>query len=131
MTEVSGRAFETDSPESTRVFGAKLAQCVGEGDFIALEGELAAGKTCLIQGLAQGMGYEGPVTSPTFTFLHLYEGGCMPLYHFDLYRLERPEELEGIGYEEYYSGDGVCAVEWGGLAHDYLPRTRLELRLEI
>jgi len=102
-----------------------------EGDFLALEGELAAGKTCLIKGLALGMGFAGPVTSPTFTLLHIYEGGRLPVYHFDLYRLEKAEELEGIGYDEYFYGEGVCAVEWSGLAQGYLPGRRVQVGLAM
>ena len=127
---VGGESFETRSPDETRAFGAMLAQSLAEGDFIALDGELASGKTCFVQGLAAGLGYSGPVTSPTFTLLHLYEGGRLPVYHFDVYRLKAPEELENIGYEEYFYGDGVCVVEWSDLAADYLPKRRIRLMLE-
>ena len=126
----SGAVFITRSPDETRAFGAKLAASLVAGDFIALDGALAAGKTCLTQGLAAGLGYRGPVTSPTFTLLHLYEGGRLPLYHFDLYRLSTPEELEDLGYEDYFFGDGVCVVEWGALAAAYLPGRRIGIALE-
>ena len=131
MTLEDSRYFLTDSPEATRQFGAELAAGLRSGDFIALEGELAAGKTCLVQGLAEGLGCAEPVTSPTFALLNIYESGSAPLYHFDLYRLERPEELEGLGYEDYFYGDGLCAVEWSGVAEAYLPTRRLELKLVI
>ena len=120
----------TEGPEETRALGALLAEFLEAGDFIALDGELASGKTCLVQGVASGLAYRGHATSPTFTLLHFYEGGRLPLYHFDLYRIEAPEELEGLGYEEYFYGDGVCAVEWSGLAADYLPDRRIGIRLE-
>jgi tRNA threonylcarbamoyladenosine biosynthesis protein TsaE len=120
----------TREPDETRAFGALLAENLAEGDFIALDGELASGKTCFVQGLAAGLGYQGAVTSPTFTLLHLYEGGRLPLYHFDLYRLKTPDELESIGYEEYFYGNGVCVVEWSGLAREYLPERRIGLTLE-
>ena len=125
-----GLVFVTRSPDETRAFGAKLAESLAAGDFIVLDGAMASGKTCLTQGLAAGLGYRGPVTSPTFTLLHLYEGGRLPLYHFDVYRLPAPEELEGLGYEDYFFGDGVCVVEWGALAADYLPARRIGITLE-
>jgi tRNA threonylcarbamoyladenosine biosynthesis protein TsaE len=122
--------LETRGPEETRALGALLAQALAPGDFVALDGELASGKTCLVQGMGFGLGFGGPVTSPTFTLLHIYEGGRLPLYHFDVYRLSSPTELENIGYEEYFYGDGVCVVEWGGLAADYLPSRRIGLVME-
>jgi tRNA threonylcarbamoyladenosine biosynthesis protein TsaE len=127
---VRRKSFKTRAPEETKAFGALLAQRLAEGDFIALDGELASGKTCLVQGLAAGLGYAGQVTSPTFALLHLYEGGRLPLYHFDVYRLETPDELENIGYEEYFYGDGVCVVEWSNLTADYLPERRIGITLD-
>ena len=121
---------ETTSVEETRAFGEFLACFLCVGDFIALDGELGAGKTSLVQGLAAGLKVPAPVTSPTFTLLHLYEGGRLPLYHFDAYRLASPEELEGLGYEEYFYGDGVCVIEWGRLAEAYLPARRIRITLE-
>ena len=116
-------------PEETQAFGAFMAACLEEGDFLALDGDLAAGKTCLTGGLASGLGFPGTVTSPTFSLLHIYTGGRLPLYHFDLFRLEAPVELEGLGYEEYFYGDGICE-EWSTLASEYLPARRIEVRLE-
>ena len=121
----------TRSPEETRALGASLAKSLIAGDFIALDGELAAGKTCLTQGLAEGLAYRGPVTSPTFTLLHLYEGGRLPLYHFDVFRLKSPEELESLGYEDYFYGDGVCVVEWAGLIAAYLPTSRIGIEMKL
>lgn len=111
-------------------FGAGLAQYLDEGDFVALDGGLAAGKTCLVQGMAGGLGYDEAVTSPTFTLLHLYETGRLPLYHFDVYRLAAPEELEGLGYEDYFYGSGICVVEWGSLVADYLPERRIGITMD-
>jgi len=122
--------FDSDSPEQTRSFGAYIAGFLSAGDFIALEGGLASGKTCFTQGLAEGMRYRGNATSPTFTLLHIYEGGRLPLYHYDVYRLESGAELENIGYEEYFYGDGVCAVEWSDLVRDYLPERRINILFE-
>ena len=118
----------TASAKETRQLAEALARCLGEGDFLALEGELGAGKTCFVQGLARGLGAPEPVTSPTFNLIHEYRGGRLPLYHFDVYRLREPKELEGLGYEEYFEGDGVCAVEWSDLIGPYLPADRLTLR---
>ena len=120
----------TRGADETRALGVLMAEGLAPGDFIALDGELGAGKTCLVQGLAQGLAYRGPVASPTFALLHLYEGGRLPLYHFDVYRLKSPEELEGLGYEDYFYGDGVCVVEWGGRIPAYLPARRAGLLLE-
>ncbi|MDR0469928.1 MAG: tRNA (adenosine(37)-N6)-threonylcarbamoyltransferase complex ATPase subunit type 1 TsaE [Peptococcaceae bacterium] len=125
-----GATIETWSPEETRAFGAAVASRLSAGDFVALDGDLASGKTCLVQGMAAGLGYQGRVTSPTFTLLHLYEGGRLPLYHFDVYRLKAPAELEGLGYEDYFYGDGVCVVEWSSLTEEYLPSRRVRLFLE-
>lgn len=120
--------LKTNSPEETRRIAGALAGILEEGDFLALEGDLGAGKTCFVKGLARGLGAPGGVTSPTFSLIHEYLGGRLPLYHFDVYRLRRPEELEGLGYEEYFYGDGVCAVEWSDLIGSYLPADRLLLR---
>ena len=138
MREKGGRAgeggecvvFMSKSPEETRAIGALLAETLVTGDFIALDGELASGKTCFVQGLAAGLGYSGQATSPTFTLLHLYEGGRLPLYHFDVYRLTGQEELEGLGYEDYFYSDGVCAVEWSARIPDYLPERRIGITFE-
>jgi len=122
--------FETVSGKQTRAFGTYLADFMAAGDFVALEGDMGAGKTCLTQGLAEGLGYGGQVTSPTFMLLHLYEGGRLSLYHFDAYRLASPSELEGLGYEEYFYGDAVCVMEWSELVEAYLPERRICVKLE-
>ena len=103
----------TGSPEQTLALGAGLAKLLRPGDVLALEGQLGAGKTVFVKGLARGLGTDPalPVTSPSFTLLHEYPGP-LPLYHFDFYRLARLEDALGLGYEEYFDGDGVCAVEW-------------------
>ncbi len=116
------------SCRETRQIALSLARLLAEGDFLALEGDLGAGKTCFVKGLAEGLEAPVTVTSPTFTLIHEYLGGRLPLYHFDVYRLKRQEELEGLGYEEYFYGDGVCAVEWSDLIRRYLPKDYLLLR---
>jgi len=130
MTLCDSITFETSGPDETRTLGSSFARILTPGDFIALDGGLAAGKTCFVQGLAAGLDYHGSVTSPTFCLMHMYEGGRLPLCHFDLYRLESPDDLEGLGFDEYFYGDGVCVVEWGSLAADYLPDRRIGLVLE-
>lgn len=109
------RRIEAATPEDTFAAGEALARELGAGDVVGLVGELGAGKTVFIQGLARGLGVppEVPVTSPTFTLVNEYRGGRLPLFHVDLYRLEREDELEDVGLDELYRrGDGVVAVEW-------------------
>jgi tRNA threonylcarbamoyladenosine biosynthesis protein TsaE len=102
----------SDSPEQTQRLGALLGPALGPGDVILLQGGLGAGKTALTQGIARGLGVTETVNSPTFTILKEYSGR-LPLYHFDLYRIEHPDELLSLGFEQYFdAGDGVCVVEW-------------------
>ena len=100
------------SVEDTERFGEEIAASLNAGDVLALSGELGAGKTAFCRGLARGLGYEGRVTSPTFAIVGEYLGGRLSMFHFDLYRLEGEDELFDIGWEDYLSGGGVCAVEW-------------------
>lgn len=111
----------TKSPEETFALGEELGRLAKSGQIYCLDGELGAGKTVFTQGFAAGLGIREPVNSPTFTILQVYEEGRLPLYHFDVYRLGDPEELEEIGYEEYFFGNGVCLIEWAGQVADYLP----------
>ena len=104
--------FITHSPEETRALGARLARKLGPGSVVAFTGDLGAGKTAFISGMAKGLGIEEWVTSPTFTIVNEYEGGRLPLFHFDMYRLGSSEELFHIGWEDYLSRGGICAVEW-------------------
>lgn len=97
--------------EQTRLLGAALGALLRRGDVVLLQGNLGAGKTALTQGIGEGMGVHGVINSPTFTILKEYSGP-MPLYHFDLYRIEDPDEVYALGFEDYLSGDGVCVVEW-------------------
>ena len=102
----------THSPEETRALGERLAGAIGPGTVVAFTGDLGAGKTAFISGMARGLGIEERVTSPTFTIVNEYEGGRLPLFHFDMYRLASSEELFDIGWEDYLARGGVCAVEW-------------------
>lgn len=104
--------YITHSPEETRALGCKLAQVLWGGAVVAFTGDLGAGKTAFVSGMAEGLGIEERVTSPTFTIVNEYEGGRLPLFHFDMYRLGSADELFHIGWEDYLARDGVCAVEW-------------------
>lgn len=99
-------------PADTIEFARELAKRMRPGSVIALAGDLGAGKTQFVKGLALGLGYTGEVTSPTFTLIHEYRGGRMPLYHFDFYRLNQVEEIIDLSFEEYLLADGVCVIEW-------------------
>lgn len=112
--------FQTHSPAETEQLGEKLASQLTGGAVLALRGDLGAGKTAFTRGLARGLGYAGAVTSPTFTIVNEYEGGRLPLFHFDLYRLSCADELWDIGWEDYLDRGGVCAVEWSERATELL-----------
>ncbi len=99
-------------PAATFAFGRSLGQRLAAGDIVCLAGDLGAGKTLLVQGIATGLGVTDDVTSPTFTILQVYGGGRLPLNHFDLYRLDNADELEDVGFEEYTGGEGAAVIEW-------------------
>lgn len=120
----------TQSPEETEALGRALAGLLPPGAVLALRGELASGKTCLVRGIVSALTGGDPVSSPTFTLVNEYPGET-PVYHMDLYRIARLEELVDLGYEELFDLDeGVCAVEWAERAEPLLPRTRLDILLE-
>lgn len=111
----------TNSPEETRELGRKLGAQARPGQVYCLDGDLGVGKTVLAQGFAEGLGIEGPVNSPTFTILQQYEDGRFPLYHFDVYRIGDISEMDEIGYEDCFYGDGVCLIEWAQQITEILP----------
>ena len=113
--------FHTRAEAETEALGARLAAVLAPGAVVAYRGGLGMGKTAFTRGLARGLGYKGRVTSPTFTIVNEYEGGRLPLFHFDLYRLGSADELFDIGWEDYLNRGGVCAVEWSELAEEALP----------
>lgn len=115
-----GMEFVTNSPEQTEQLGQQLGAALGAGTVVAFTGDLGAGKTAFTRGLARGLGISGQVTSPTFTIVNEYEGGRMPLFHFDMYRLSCSDELFDIGWEDYLARGGVCAVEWSEIVDDAL-----------
>ena len=122
--------FITNGPEETEALGVCLARALEPGAVVAFTGDLGAGKTAFVRGLARGLGVRVRVTSPTFTIVNEYEGGRLPLFHFDLYRLGCADELFDIGWEDYLARGGVCAVEWSERMEELLePGTiRVDLR---
>jgi tRNA threonylcarbamoyladenosine biosynthesis protein TsaE len=120
------------SAEDTRALGRSLAEATAGRATLSLEGPLGAGKTCFVQGLAEGLGIDpAGVSSPTFTLVHEYPGGRLPLVHFDLYRLDSAGELAAIGYEDYVLEPGICAIEWGDKFPEALPSGALRIRFSI
>ena len=114
------------SPE----LGEKIGQMAKPGMVISLTGDLGVGKTVFTQGLAKGLGIEEPVNSPTFTIVQVYEEGRLPLYHFDVYRIGDIEEMDEIGYEDYFYGEGVCLIEWADLIREILPEQMCRVTIE-
>ncbi|MFD2046475.1 tRNA (adenosine(37)-N6)-threonylcarbamoyltransferase complex ATPase subunit type 1 TsaE [Ornithinibacillus salinisoli] len=123
---MSKQQLQTNTEEETLKVAEKLATLVNPGDVITLEGDLGAGKTTFTKGLATGLGVKRTVNSPTFTIVKEYEGN-MPLYHMDVYRLENSEE--DIGFEEYFSGDGLTVVEWAQFIEEFLPEDILNITI--
>lgn len=121
--------MRTTSPGQTRAIGERIARRLCPGDVLCLWGDLGAGKSELTRGVASGLGVSGPVTSPSFTIMNVYEDGRLPLYHFDWYRLESSEELYEMGMDEYLTGEGVSVIEWPGVCPDAIPETRLDVEI--
>lgn len=122
--------YESNRPEDTFTIGEKLGRTAAAGQLFTLAGDLGAGKTVLTQGVAKGLGIEEPVNSPTFTIVQVYEGGRMPLYHLDVYRIGDISEMDEIGYEDYFYGEGLCIIEWAELIQGLLPEKCTEIRIE-
>lgn len=121
---------ETYSAEETFAFGRQIGQQAKAGEVYTLVGDLGVGKTVLTQGVAAGLGIEEPVNSPTFTILQIYDEGRLPFYHFDVYRIGDVEEMEEIGYEDCFYGEGVCLIEWANLIEEILPREYRQITIE-
>lgn len=122
--------IETFSAEETYRIGQKLGQKAKPGSVYTLIGDLGVGKTVFTQGVASGLGITEPVSSPTFTIVQIYEEGRLPFYHFDVYRIGDVEEMDEIGYEDYFYGDGVTMIEWANLIEEILPDTYCEIKIE-
>ncbi len=118
---------ETNSSGETFALGEELGRKAEPGQIYTLTGDLGTGKTVFAQGFARGMGIKEYVNSPTFTILQVYEDGRLPLYHFDVYRIEEPEEMEEIGYEDYFFGDGVTLIEWADIISELIPENAIRI----
>ena len=112
---------ESFSPEETYALGKKMGEAAKAGDVFCLNGDLGVGKTIFTQGFANGLGIFEPVNSPTFTIVQQYDDGKLPLYHFDVYRIGDISEMDEIGYEDCFYGEGVCLIEWSNLIEEILP----------
>lgn len=121
---------ETFSSEETFEFGKKMAEMAQAGSVYCLNGDLGVGKTVFTQGFATGLGILEPVNSPTFTIVQEYEEGRMPFYHFDVYRIGDPEEMDEIGFDEYILGEGVCLIEWAELIEELIPEEAVHILIE-
>lgn len=121
---------ESFSAADTFAFGKKIGEEAKPGQVYTLIGDLGAGKTVFTQGVAAGLGITEPVNSPTFTILQVYEEGRLPFYHFDVYRIGDVEEMDEIGYEDCFYGEGLCLIEWANLIEEILPASYIEVRIE-
>ena len=121
--------MRTTSANETRTLGERLASSLRPGDVLLLLGDMGAGKSELTRGIARGLGIQGPVASPTFTILQVYDEGRIPLYHFDWYRLESADELYEMGMDECLGGDGIAIIEWPSQCPEAIPPCRLEITL--
>lgn len=123
------RCIEALSEKDTEEIGKKLGKLVRPGDVLCLVGDLGTGKTTFTKALAKGLEIEDDVTSPTFTIVQEYEGR-IPLYHFDVYRIEDVSEMEDLPYEEYFYGDGVCVIEWAEMIQEILPKDYMKIQIQ-
>ena len=122
--------IETENPEETFALGQKIGRAATPGQVYTLTGDLGVGKTVFTQGVASGLGITEPVNSPTFTIVQVYEEGRLPFYHFDVYRIGDIEEMEEIGYDDYFFGEGICLIEWAELIKEILPENRISITIE-
>ncbi len=122
--------LESFCAEETFQIGILLGKRLTPGTVVCLEGDLGVGKTVFVKGVAKGLGISEPVSSPTFTILQEYREGRIPLYHFDAYRIEDPEEMYEIGFEDYFYGDGVCFVEWASQIREIIPKDAVTITIE-
>ena len=127
---MDNQTIETYSAQETYDLGKKIGEQLLPGSVLTLVGDLGVGKTVFSQGLAEGLEITEPVNSPTFTIIQIYEGGRLPFYHFDVYRIGDISEMDEIGYEDYFWGDGVCLIEWANLIEEILPEHYTEITIE-
>jgi tRNA threonylcarbamoyladenosine biosynthesis protein TsaE len=121
----------SSNPEETRLIASEIVRDAPASTVLSLSGDLGAGKTEFVKGLALGLGIDGEVTSPTFTILHEYRGGRLPLFHMDFYRLREERELDEISFDEYLRVGGICAIEWGEKFQNRLPPDTLKVVFSI
>ena len=122
--------IETHSAEETFALGKKIGQQAKPGQIYTLVGDHGVGKTVFTQGVADGLDIHEPISSPTFTIIQVYEEGRMPFYHFDVYRIGDVEEMEEIGYDDYFFGEGICLIEWANLIEEILPENIIAITIE-
>ncbi len=122
--------YETNSPEETFALAKGLGEKCSSGDIYCLDGDLGVGKTLFSQGFAKGLGFTGYVNSPTFTIIQPYEGGRLDMYHFDVYRIGDVSEMDEIGYEDYFYGEGVCLIEWAEMISEIIPSEAVHILIE-
>lgn len=130
MVEDKMQYIETNSPEETFAAGKKIGLSAQPGEIYTLNGELGVGKTVFTQGVAAGLGITEHVNSPTFTIVQVYEKGRLPFYHFDVYRIGDIEEMDEIGYEDYFYGDGLCIIEWAKRIRELIPTQARDITIE-
>lgn len=125
--------IDTNSAKETFELGKSIGKKATPGSVFTLIGDLGVGKTVFTQGVAEGLGITEPVNSPTFTIVQVYDEGRLPFYHFDVYRIGDESEMDEIGYEEYFYGDGVCFIEWADLVAGIIPKkhTRIEIKKDL
>ena len=124
------KIYETNSAEETFALGKKLGETAKPGQVFTLIGDLGVGKTVFTQGVAKGLEITEPISSPTFTIVQVYEEGRLPFYHFDVYRIGDVEEMDEIGYEDYFYGEGICFVEWANLIEEIIPSDRIQITIK-
>ena len=124
------KIIETADPEETFKLGIALGLSANPGDIYTLNGDLGVGKTVFTKGVAEGLGVIDNVNSPTFTIVQVYESGRLPFYHFDVYRIGDIEEMDEIGYEDYFYGDGVCIIEWADRISELIPQNAKKITIE-
>lgn len=124
------RIIETMSPEETFLLGKEIGEQAKAGEIYTLNGDLGVGKTVFTQGVAAGLGILEAVSSPTFTIIQTYDEGRLPFYHFDVYRIGDVEEMEEIGYDDYFFGEGICLIEWAELIEEIIPENRISVTIE-
>ncbi|MGN0378419.1 MAG: tRNA (adenosine(37)-N6)-threonylcarbamoyltransferase complex ATPase subunit type 1 TsaE [Butyrivibrio sp.] len=122
--------IETNSQDETKKLGRAIGERLEAGDVVCLTGDLGVGKTVFVQGVAEGLGIEEGICSPTFTLIQEYYEGRLPLYHFDVYRIAGCTDMDELGYEEYFYGKGVCLVEWGELVRELFPENSIYITIE-